>query len=88
MKNILLTLFLLLFFQYSYAVSDLEITDEQCRAASNEIIKISEDSLPMADDKKKAEKLIKQIKKWKERLQSNENACDIYQSILKSSTNS
>lgn len=83
--KVILFLSLILVVPFSYAVTDVEITPEQCREASNQIIIISEEALPNAQDKKKAEKLIKKIKKWNKRLKSNEDACKVYQDILKSS---
>lgn len=85
MKIIIYFLFLLLLSQFSYSAADQKISTEQCRSASTQIIQISEEALKETESKKNVKKLEKLISKWKKRLDSKEDACDIYQSILKSS---
>jgi len=81
-----LFLFLLLFFPFLNAVADQEISTEQCRAASAGIIEISEKALEVTESKKNVKKLTRLVSEWKKRLNSEEDACDVYQSILKAST--
>ncbi len=57
MKKIIYFLFLLLIPLLSYAAKDQKISPEQCRAASVEIIKVSEQAFPIAEDNKNAAKL-------------------------------
>jgi hypothetical protein len=87
MKKIVCLLFLLSLSHISYAEKNRKISPEECRAATEGIIKVSEDALPMAEDKKNAEILKNRIADWKQRLSSDEDACNLYQDILKNSTN-
>lgn len=86
MKNYLSFLFLLSFSPFLLAVEKQTISEEQCRAASTQVITISEEALAKSESKKNAAKLKKLINDWNARLKSDEKACDVYQSILKSST--
>jgi len=86
MKKIIPLLFLLLLSRFSSAAKDQTISPEQCRAASTEIIKLSEEAIERAEDRKNIKKLSKLISEWKQRLDSSEDACDLYQDILKAST--
>lgn len=86
MRNFICILFLLSLSRFSFAAKDQKISPEDCRAAATEIIKISEKAIPMAEDKNNAEKLTKRIDSWEKRLASDEDTCEIYQDILKSST--
>ncbi|MBL1141692.1 MAG: hypothetical protein HND53_06635 [Proteobacteria bacterium] len=86
MKKIIFLLLLLTLSPFSFAAKDIKISSDDCRTAATEIIRISEEAIPAAEDKKNAEKLKKRIADWKSRLSSDEDACNIYQDILKSST--
>jgi len=86
MKNFLSVLVLIFLSSTLFAVENVEISEDQCRAASTEIIKISKEALTKTDSKKNIAKLKKRIDDWSARLKSDENACNLYQSILKSST--
>lgn len=87
MNKLLFTFFILLYFQFTSAATDQKISPEQCHTAASEVMKISEKAIPQATDKKNVAKLEKRIAGWKKRLNSDEDACKIYQDILKSSTN-
>lgn len=86
MKKTIPFLFLLLLSSFVSAAEDQKISEEQCLAATTEIIKISEEAMKIAEDKKNVKKLEQLIAGWKKRLDSGDNACDVYQDIAKSST--
>jgi hypothetical protein len=85
MKTIISFLLLLMSFQISHAANDQKITPEQCQAASTEIIRISEEALKVTESKKNVKKLTSLVAKWKGQLNSDKDACDVYQDILKAS---